>query len=93
MIAQTPNVVTKLAHDFSLLHDARLQFDNLLEQRIDEIGTFRIAQLSALVMDLSDEPRAGFHVGLQIVKACLGGSGDVSRIQRLPFLPGLPACL
>jgi hypothetical protein len=31
MISQAPNLVTKLAHDFSLLHHARLQFDNLLK--------------------------------------------------------------
>jgi hypothetical protein len=44
-------------------------------------------------MDLIDEPRTGFHVGLQIVKACLGRSGDVSRVHLLPFLHGVSACL
>jgi len=75
IISQASNVVTKLAHHSSLLHDARLQLDNLLQQRIDEFDAFRIAQLNALVMDLIDEARAGFHVGLQIVEVGFGGCG------------------
>jgi hypothetical protein len=98
-VSEGAYVVTEVAHERALLHDARFQLHHQFQQRIDNSGLVRLFRrkrgpyLNALVMDLIDKPRASFDIRLEIVQMSFRRRSNVAWIHyprtgfyRLPTL-------